>query len=823
MQQWIYTTSCWNIRGQSGWNTFSHSRGLTEEDVQELEEKCQVPPNIGSEYFPIFEHLVLSSGKKAICQTSLQGNSFYDGRPGATLTHAFIIGPEEEWPLPAVEYFGSPSFLKDLPEETKQRALYYRDHPSESVPPPHLAAPELSVLRPGHICTPENIRAALQKPEFRQGVSEVLAAIIQTEADMLPVRFTCSPGGSIDILAAMCYLLPNDMRRASWATLYRTSGSIGQYGFLLLTGTRDANAQIDTDRADGPVHPVVEQAAAQPERWCRFCVENELDISQAESAAGLFNFLYGQDDVVVTEELAKDIVQFQAAGHDSITEMELGLRVGDSPWQNIPPAVLSLLAENAIDKYQELLPLFDDACKKGWQDYVLRLLEELSRSLMTGGISPDDMLDLLSRRRYAAELWCSPRMLQRVLEHEEGEAMSLFLLRCRLKPVQTWLNDAAGQIFCRRLALQQAFWKTLAASETGISALLEAWSACRQQREVQAMASPVLVAVAAAFPAEMKANLIDAFVQLGEDELALALYMGAKSCTSARDWLLLADDCMAKHPALSEMLLQRITPVLRGGGWDVPSCCQLLEKVQKYPISPALRAEIASALASRFEAETITPELVSYAELLLKVADLEQGAPALRVHFVADTAFYHRRLTAEERQAAAKEYNRVYFDPQSPECLLNWIPDAQQRRRLLVSYLSYSLLYLRDAQAMQATFRMLDTLEQHALPVLCSSLLEKSTKTAAKGELGKAGYMLLKHLLFMGGPRAEIVLQSCAATLNKCCGKAARKKVLQILEQDFADECGQQEAAHRVAHLTELLEQTAPRGILRKIIALFSR
>ena len=54
MKQWVYTTSCWNIRGRSGWNTFSYTQGLSDEDIEELEQKAYVDNTLDAEYFPVY-------------------------------------------------------------------------------------------------------------------------------------------------------------------------------------------------------------------------------------------------------------------------------------------------------------------------------------------------------------------------------------------------------------------------------------------------------------------------------------------------------------------------------------------------------------------------------------------------------------------------------------------------------------------------------------------------------------------------------------------------------------------------------------------------
>lgn len=274
MKQWVYTTSCWNIRGRSGWNTFSYTQGLSDEDIEELEQKAYVDNTLDAEYFPVYSVISLESGRQAVCRTVALGNSFYDGRRGALLTHAIIKEANESWPLPPVAYFGANVFWDKLPDDIIQRALEIRDNAKRFEPPPYLPEVPVSALTPSPRYTPEGITALLKKEPFAGNLSCMLDELEEMEEEQYPLTYTCSPAEYADYLAALCYLRPDLARKSSVVSLNRSRRASALHGIFSVAGTCDRNARMRLNGDNAELHPLVllassniSSAAAFFDRW----------------------------------------------------------------------------------------------------------------------------------------------------------------------------------------------------------------------------------------------------------------------------------------------------------------------------------------------------------------------------------------------------------------------------------------------------------------------------------------------------------------------------------------------------------------------------
>ena len=101
--QWIYTSCCWNIEGNFGYKTFSHSEGLEPGEVRELVDffgRYERPADVSMQpddeeiktRCPVlFYSVTLSTGRKAICRVNYLGHNWYDGRWGNFIAHALIL------------------------------------------------------------------------------------------------------------------------------------------------------------------------------------------------------------------------------------------------------------------------------------------------------------------------------------------------------------------------------------------------------------------------------------------------------------------------------------------------------------------------------------------------------------------------------------------------------------------------------------------------------------------------------------------------------------------------------------------------------------
>ncbi len=162
--QWVYSYTCWrrpkasgNSRAK-GFGTYSWTEGLSLTEIEELEARCSAYayPSGGNlpsrptqedidRLFPVaFYSFKLASGRRAIVKTRYVGKGFYDNRWGATISHGLILD-KGNWPVYPLEYFDSPVFWKELPEDVREKAMEYKDR-SDAPPPPFLSALDLADL-----------------------------------------------------------------------------------------------------------------------------------------------------------------------------------------------------------------------------------------------------------------------------------------------------------------------------------------------------------------------------------------------------------------------------------------------------------------------------------------------------------------------------------------------------------------------------------------------------------------------------------------------------------------------------------------------------
>ena len=198
--QWVYTYTCWmrmeskTDLGMKGFGTYSWTEGLSSSDMSELKRRCasyvfpndpDIPYDPNAEeierFLPVaFYSFKLASGKRALVRTRYIGKGFYDNRGGALISHALVLD-EGDWPEYVMEYYDSPSFWDELPEEIRTEALKYKnDDYDYNSQPPYLPSLELNDLRLKGKYTQENIAKRLsESEEFMQLLAALITAYIK--------------------------------------------------------------------------------------------------------------------------------------------------------------------------------------------------------------------------------------------------------------------------------------------------------------------------------------------------------------------------------------------------------------------------------------------------------------------------------------------------------------------------------------------------------------------------------------------------------------------------------------------------------------------
>lgn len=409
---------------QSGWNTFSYSEGLSVAEVEELEQKCQLQAGLKPEDFPVFCAFNLSTGRRVICQSAFIGKSFYDGRPGATFTHAFIIEKEEQWPLPPISYMGSPSFMSALSKETQQKALYYREHRREMVPPPYLPVLLSDSLVPNEEQSETSIQVRLQEPAFAEQVSRLIACRESLRAEQLPLRFRAAAGEYAPLLAALSYLAPEFVGNGSFSSLCCTDSGAALYSFFSIVGTKDSHYHIDvTAEPLGGValHPLVECAKENLAAWYSFTSR----FSQAAIAGETKRFLFDLAHRRKTSMMeAADIHRIAAILHNEGRAIEpkewcrmLGRYeafefCGESG-ASVASAILGMVCSPSV--FSDM----SEAQRVESRRLMQRVLLSLAECLNTGTVTSAQLQRTLKSVPLAEKLWLSAPMQQRLFGYKE--------------------------------------------------------------------------------------------------------------------------------------------------------------------------------------------------------------------------------------------------------------------------------------------------------------------------------------------------------------------------------------------------------------------
>ena len=150
--QWVYSYSCWNRKKRAtdfpsrGFGSFSWSDGLSLAEVEELERRCsgyELPDWASSRpgeeekrRLPLaFYSFRLASGKRVVVRTQYVGESFYDKRWGAIISHGMVLS-QGDWSGYPAEWMDSPGFWKELPEAVRMAALPYKNDANRPDPDP---------------------------------------------------------------------------------------------------------------------------------------------------------------------------------------------------------------------------------------------------------------------------------------------------------------------------------------------------------------------------------------------------------------------------------------------------------------------------------------------------------------------------------------------------------------------------------------------------------------------------------------------------------------------------------------------------------------
>lgn len=234
IQQWVFAYSCW-LRSKKpperqlpGFATFSWSDGLSLQDVEELERRCsgyELPGWASSRpspeeraKFPIsFYSFRLASGKRVMARTQFVGESFYDRRWGAMISHAMVLS-DGDWAGYPAEWMDSPDFWKELPEDIRATAVSYQGNNNRPDPDPLPILPE-SLFRASGAYSEEHFLEQFRDEGNQENLARLLTFWDRCKGQSSFATFTGPEEDSARMVAGFTMLFPlGQAKELSFAT-----------------------------------------------------------------------------------------------------------------------------------------------------------------------------------------------------------------------------------------------------------------------------------------------------------------------------------------------------------------------------------------------------------------------------------------------------------------------------------------------------------------------------------------------------------------------------------------------------------------------------
>ncbi|MDE5414060.1 GAP1-N2 domain-containing protein [Alkalihalobacterium chitinilyticum] len=214
----LYYTSCQRGRSPgSGFQVYSASEGLTEEEILEIERYgVYIPPThlpghpteeeIKTKFPVAFSFFQLKNGRYGICQSVYIGKD-YSGRYGNYFSHALIL-EEGEWPFDPILLYKSPDLRTSL-TLTEQEISY--------APSP---LPPLSSIKLGAEITEEKVNELISNERNKDVLTGMLNALIEEKGAPGSLFITAEQNEIPLWVAAVRLALPFQLTHQLFFTTY---------------------------------------------------------------------------------------------------------------------------------------------------------------------------------------------------------------------------------------------------------------------------------------------------------------------------------------------------------------------------------------------------------------------------------------------------------------------------------------------------------------------------------------------------------------------------------------------------------------------------
>ncbi|OZM56435.1 hypothetical protein CIB95_11715 [Lottiidibacillus patelloidae] len=410
IDQLIYTSCRNGVSGRAGFQVFSMSKGITEEERKEIETHCfYIPPsNLTSqpnkeeieELFPkVFSYYKLSNGKWAIMYTKFLGKD-YSGRFGNYYCHVYVFNDEKYIANP-VGVYGSNSFIQSFDEselssgEVKQLS-------------------SINTIEKGSIINEENSIAFAVK--HRKAVLHLLNLVFKANEKNKRIVFSCENELALKYIATVNFLLPEQISR-EFSFISYTQRPLEESYFLsgvLASGARFSSyalqnhpeiLYVDLERESNEIEPnnrkylITLNALLQTNNieQIKNCLSfitkfQDVKLTSINKVAKVYDFIYFKETKLSLNELDEVIRISKENGHHIVKLELLNALIGEITKDIIEVNNLKVILEfllESITKY--------DLQEHLYQKSIGAIFNQLDRLIMQNDSSLNEHSNFLKK------------------------------------------------------------------------------------------------------------------------------------------------------------------------------------------------------------------------------------------------------------------------------------------------------------------------------------------------------------------------------------------------------------------------------------------
>lgn len=378
IQQWIYTSTCWGIERQNGFQIFSYSEGLSPTDSNEIFELIggyDFPNSLeydSYEQFPIsFYHIKLSSGRWLLARTTPLGNGWVDGRPGNFIVHALVS--DESFPGNPMSYYNSSVFWTDMPDDVKREGLRIRNDETPWHSYGYLPTLTERDCKPDASMSRDNLERWAQTNEYWGVLATLLESFQGSHEQKKTLTIRDDKDSLPKLLALLMYYIPNYISNSfTFCTYmdanYKLPELLKRYDLIgIQNGIADLDFRVKPKLILSPLLEVQKYYKNEFPQWCE---KLHIPFELLPVAPNVFMFVnrdMGKLQLDKIGEVAEFLFLYDKEGN-IIPKLVSGIidnqetLLSDSSYKQIAPILIKCAKyfKNSKEYLQRLYSLFSD-------------------------------------------------------------------------------------------------------------------------------------------------------------------------------------------------------------------------------------------------------------------------------------------------------------------------------------------------------------------------------------------------------------------------------------------------------------------------------